>query len=68
MDDQIQKADGLEKNRIRLTIGLEVSNYDAIAEIQRLHRRRTGKAVSIGTVINQAVGAYAKSFDAKAGD
>ena len=68
MDDQRQNANGLGRNRIRLTIGLEVSNYDAIAEIQRIHRRRTGKTMSIGAVINQAVNAYARSFDAAVGE
>ena len=49
-----------EPQRIRLTIRLSAPAYDALAEIQRRHRRETGRAIPKWRVIDRAIVAYAK--------
>jgi hypothetical protein len=51
---------GDEPQRIRLTTRLSPPAYDALAEIQRRHRRKTGRAIAKWRVIDRAIIAYAK--------
>ena len=46
--------------RIRLTVQLTLTAYDAIREIQLQHRREKGRAIPIWRVVDKAVRAYAR--------
>ena len=47
-------------HRIRLTTRLSVPAFDVLAEIQRRHRRETGRAIPKWRVIDTAIIAYAE--------
>jgi hypothetical protein len=46
--------------RIALTARLSLKAYDAITEIQRLHRRRTGRRRCLWEILDAAIIAHAK--------
>jgi hypothetical protein len=48
--------------RIKLTARLSLKAYDALAEIQRRHRRKTGSALPLWKILDAAVIAYAKKL------
>ena len=60
MPDEKQETPGAELQRIKLTARLTLPAYDAIAEIQRRHRRKTGRALPLWKVLDAAIIAYAK--------
>jgi hypothetical protein len=53
------KAD-TRSRRIRLTAQLSLNAYDALSEIQRQHRRNTGRALALWKIIDAAIITYAK--------
>jgi hypothetical protein len=46
--------------RIKLTARLSLKAYDALSEIQRQHRKKTGRALALWKIIDVAIIAYAK--------
>ena len=54
--------------RIPLTARLCLNAYDAITEIQRQYRRRTGRHKCLWEVFDKAVIAYAKQQDIDIGE
>jgi len=65
---QQQKKPKTEGPRVRLTARVTLAAYDAITEIQRRHRRKTGRALRLWEVLNAAIIAYAKRQGIKAGE
>ena len=65
---QRQKKPETEVQRVRLTARVTLVAYDAITEIQRRHRRKTGKALRLWQVLDAAIIAYAKRQRIKVGD
>ena len=55
-------------SRVRLTARITVTAYDAIAELQRRYRRRTGKALRLWQVLDRAVIDYAKRQGIEVGE
>lgn len=53
---------------IRLTVRLTADAYDAIIEIQRRHRRKTGRALRLWQVLDDAIRAHANTQGIKAGE
>jgi hypothetical protein len=68
MPNQKPEAGKPTPEGIRLTVRLKLNAYDSVIEIQRVHRRTTGKAISKGEVISSAVLAYGKQKGAKVGE
>ncbi len=60
MADKQQKKPEPEPQRIKLTARLSLPAYDAITEIQRHFRRKTGRALPLWKVLDAAIIAYAK--------
>ena len=58
----INKSENEKANvqRIALTARLSLDAYDAITEIQRKHRRKTGRHKCLWEVLDAAILAYAK--------
>ena len=54
--------------RVRLTARVTLAAYDAITEIQRRHRRRTGRALRLWEVLDAAIVAYAKRQGIEVGE
>jgi hypothetical protein len=54
-----QKKPKTEGQRVKLTARITLAAYDAITEVQRRHRRKTGKALRLWEVLNAAIIAYA---------
>jgi len=46
--------------RIKLTARLSLKAYDALSEIQRQHRKKTGRSLALWKIIDGAIIAYAK--------
>jgi len=57
-----------EPQPIRLTVRLSTDAYDAIIEIQRRHRRKTGRVLRLWKVLDDAICAYAKTQGIKTGE
>ena len=55
-----QKQSGTGESRVRLTARVTLAAYDAITEIQRRHRRETGKALRLWQVLDAAIITYAR--------
>ena len=68
MVDKQQKRPETELQRIKLTARLTLPAYDAITEIQRHYRRRTGKALPLWKVLDAAIIAYAKEPGSRVGE
>ena len=45
--------------RVRLTAQVTLAAYDAISEIQRRHRHKTGKALRLWEILDAAIRTYA---------
>ena len=54
--------------RVKLTAQVTLAAYDAITEIQRRHRGRTGKALRLWEVLDAAIIAYAQKQGIRVGD
>lgn len=65
--DKMGSESQSEPKRIRLTVQLTIDAYNAISNIQRDHRAKTGKALPAWQVIDKAIVAYAKRQSAKTG-
>ncbi len=57
-----------EPQRIKLTARLTLPAYDAVTEIQRHYRRKTGRALPLWKVLDAAIIAYAKQQGIKVGE
>ncbi len=68
MVDNQRKRPETEPQRIKLTVRLTLPSYDAIAEIQRHYRRRTGRALPLWKILDAAIIAYAKELGISVGD
>ena len=62
------KRSETEVRRVRLTARVTLDAYDAIAEIQRRYRRRTGRALRLWEVLDAAIVAYAKRQGIEVGE
>ena len=67
-DKRRQKKPETEVARVRLTARVTLAAYDAITEIQRRHRRRTGRALRLWEVLDAAIVAYAKGRGIEVGE
>jgi hypothetical protein len=67
VDKQRQKPE-TGPRRIKLTARLTLPAYDAIAEIQRRYRRKTGRALPLWKVLDAAILAYAQKLGSKVGE
>jgi len=54
--------------RVKLTARVTLDAYDAIIELQRRHRRRTGRALRLWEVLDAAIVAYAKRHGIEIGE
>jgi hypothetical protein len=54
--------------RVKLTARVTLEAYNAIIEMQRRHRTRTGRALRIWEVIDAAIIAYAKRQGIRVGE
>ena len=57
-----------EVPRVKLTARVTLDAYDAITEIQRRYRRKTGRALRLWEVLDAAITAYAKRQGIKVGE
>ena len=57
-----------EPQRIKLTARLTLTAYDAIVEIQRRYRRKTGRAIPLWKILDAAIVAYAKKLGITVGE
>ena len=57
---QRQKKPETKTSRVRLTARVTLAAYDAITEIQRRHRKKTGRALRLWEVLDAAGIAYGK--------
>jgi hypothetical protein len=46
--------------RVKLTASVSLEAYDAITELQRQHRRKTGVALALWKIVDAAITAYAR--------
>ncbi len=65
MPDEKREILENEPQRIKFTARLTLSAYDAIAEIQRRYRSKTGKALPLWRVLDSAIIAYARGQGVK---
>lgn len=65
--NQQQESSG-RVERVKLTARVTLEAYNAIIEMQRRHRARTGKALRIWEIIDAAIIAYAKEQGITAGE
>ncbi len=68
MVDKQQKESEIGLQQIKLTARLTLPAYDAITEIQRRYRRRTGRALPLWKVLDAAIIAYAKKLGISVGE
>ena len=68
MVDKERKTPETEPQRIKLTARLSLPAYDAITEIQRHYRRKTGRALPLWKVLDAAIVAYAKELGSSVGE
>ena len=61
------KTENAELPRIKLTARLTLPAYEALVEIQRRHRSRTGRALPLWKILDAAVIAYAQTFESRVG-
>ena len=54
--------------RVRLTAQVTLAAYDAIAEIQRRHRHKTGKVLHLWQVLDASIRTYAKNKGVQVGE
>ena len=63
-----QKKSETEVPRVRLTARVTLAAYDAIAEMQRRHRRKTGRVLRLWEVLDAAIIAYARRQGIQVGE
>ena len=68
LNRQRQSKSDTKVPRVKLTARVTLAAYDAITEIQRRHRRRTGKALRLWKVLDAAIIAYAQRQDIRVGE
>lgn len=68
LDKQQQRRPETKVSRVKLTARVTLAAYDAITEIQRRHRRKTGRALWLWEVLDAAIIAYAKRRGVKVGE
>ncbi len=68
MDNKQQKKQEPGPQRINLTARLTLTAYDAITEIQRHYRRKSGRALLLWKVLDAAIIAYAKELESRVGE
>ncbi len=68
MPDEKQESPESEPQRIKFTARLSLSAYDAIAEIQRRYRSKTGRALPLWKILDAAIIAYAREQGIKVDD
>jgi len=62
-EKNMERSQGLQ--RIKLTARVSIDAYNAITDIQRVHRTKTGHALPAWKVIDAALIAYAKEHHIK---
>ena len=60
MPDVSQNQRERESRRIRLTAKLSTEAYNAVSELQRRHRARTGRVLPAWKVLDTAIKIYAR--------
>ena len=60
MHDEQDKNNNSRSRRVALTARLSFQAYDAITELQRQYRRRTGKYLPLWKLLDAAIVAYAR--------
>ena len=55
-----QKEPEARVSRVRMTAWVSLAAYDAISELQRRHRRKTGRALRLWEVVDAAIIDYAR--------
>jgi hypothetical protein len=68
MSDEKQTRSEAEPQRIKFTARLTLTAYDAIAEIQRRYRNKTGRVLPLWKVLDAAIIAYARGQGIKVND
>ncbi len=63
--DKNKKQISQEPQRIKLTARVSMNSYNAITEIQRIHRTKTGKALPLYQILDTAILAYAEKHNIK---
>ncbi len=58
----------IRPKRVALTARLSLEAYDAIVQLQRQHRAKTGRALPIWKIIDTAVNAYAEKQNIQVGE
>ena len=56
-----------KSNRVALTVRLSLQAYDAITELQRKYRKKTGKYLPLWKLLDSAIIAYARQKGIKFG-
>ena len=59
-DRHQQPSVAAQASRVRITARISAQAHDAIIELQRRHRRKTGKALRLWEILDTAVLDYAK--------
>ena len=54
--------------RVKLTAQVTLAAYDAITELQRRHRRKTGRALRLWQVLDAAIISHAKEKGVEVGE
>ncbi len=62
-----EKKPEAKEQRVAFTARLTMAAYDAIFELQRKHRRKTGRHRPLWEFLDEAVRAYAKKQGIKVG-
>ncbi len=65
---QRQKKPEAEVDRVKLTARVTIVAYDAITDIQRHHRRKTGRHQPLWKIVDAAVKAYARQQGVEVGE
>ena len=65
---QRQKRPETKVPRVKLTARVTLAAYDAIIEMQRRHRRKTGRALRLWEVFDAAIIAHAKGQGIEVGE
>ena len=60
-DKHSQRQTPSPVSRVRVSARITATAYDALIELQRRHRRQTGKALRLWEILDAAVITYAKA-------
>jgi hypothetical protein len=61
MPDIWNNTDQPKIERVKLTARVSLEAYDLISDLQRQHRRKTGKALPLWKVVDAAIKTYART-------